>query len=184
MERFGYRFNFWSLPWSSAEHPCTRIIRKVKDLSARPRVAGKMTAFDLYCMNDANLMPDNNNCECPQIPTIKYEDLLIFSRFCFVEQDSENLLFEEGKKSEPDQEFVLRDETKEGTDLDSCLSVKEAMIEEDFGCNFGSSVMVSCDTSATTRTLKALDIDVALEAACGDSKFLVRSYCIQMMRAV
>ena len=71
--------------------------------------------------------------------------------------------------------------------LDISLDLKSVVIEEDFGCNDVSGVsdqnridqihkqdaMARLDNSASLSQVKALDLDVALEAACGDYEFLV-----------
>ena len=87
------------------------------------------------------------------IKLFKYEDLLIPSKFFHTEGSEDSAL-------------IFPDETKE--DLPKGGTQSEAS---------GSRVFIEGHVAASTEKRSAMDIDVAMEAACGDETFLVCISC-------
>jgi hypothetical protein len=88
-------------------------------------------------------------CECTEKSMIKYEDLLIPSKFFYTEGSE-------------DSRLIFPDETKE--DLSRGRTQPEAS---------GSRALIRSRNTAIAEKRLAMNIDVAMEAACGDETFLV-----------
>ena len=100
-----------------------------------------------------------------QLSTIKYEDLLISSKFFYAEgsEDPDTIFPDETKLSResqldrPQESYLRRD------DLDQSLQHAA-----------GGAASPPPVIRPSNMSSAALDVDVAMEAACGDPTFLVR----------
>ena len=90
-----------------------------------------------------------------QLSTIKYEDLLISSKFFYTEGSE-------------DSDILFPDEIK--LSRESQLGRPDQSLQHAAG---GAASSSSKDGSSNMSSA-ALDVDVAMEAACGDPTFLVR----------
>ena len=95
-----------------------------------------------------------------ELSKITYEDLLISSKYFYTEGND-------------DSSFLFPDETKDknsGTALDS-----QSCPIDSGGHYLPTARESKCNINSTERSKPQdiIDIDVALEAACGDSNFLV-----------
>ena len=100
-----------------------------------------------------------------QLSTIKYEDLLISSKFFYAEgsEDPDTIFPDETKLSRESQLDRPQDSHLRRNDPDQSLQHAA-----------GGAASSSSKDGSRNMSSAALDVDVAMEAACGDPTFLVR----------
>ena len=94
-----------------------------------------------------------------QLSTIKYEDLLISSKFFYTEGNE-------------DTDMIFPDETKQYPKLGFDQHSNHEILQH-AAAKSDEASLCSTHFESTKTTLTALDVDVAMETACGDTTFLV-----------